>query len=104
MSARTRRTFDREFKINAINLHKTSGRSVRQLSQELSVPESTYGKWVQAGKADGSDTFPGKGRLRPSDAENARLRRALAIACEERDILKKAVGIFSSQRGKNTNL
>jgi transposase len=104
MPATKRRTFDREFKLNAVNLYKSSGRSIRQLSQELGVPESSYGRWIQVSKADGPEAFPGKGRLRPSDAEWTKLRRALAIACEERDILKKAVGIFSSQRGKNTNL
>ena len=39
--------------------------------------------------------FPGKGRLKPEDEEFQRLRRELARVRQERDILKKAVGIFS---------
>jgi len=49
-------------------------------------------------KKDGSDAFPGKGHIKPSDAELHNLRKELAIVREERDILKKALGIFSSQR------
>jgi transposase len=45
-----------------------------------------------------NNSFPGKGHLKPSDAELHSLRRELAIVREERDILKKALGIFSSQR------
>jgi hypothetical protein len=38
------------------------------------------------------------GYLKPEDAELAKLRRELAITKEERDILKKALGIFSATR------
>jgi len=47
---------------------------------------------------DKEEAFPGKGFLKPSEAEMMQLRKELAIAREERDILKKALGIFSSPR------
>jgi transposase len=53
--------------------------------------------WVKGYKAEGKDAFPGKGNIKPSDAELVGLRKELAIVREERDILKKALGIFSSQ-------
>lgn len=103
MSTKTRRKFDKEFKLNAVKLYESSGRSIRHLGEEIGVPESTYSKWVRSCKADGPEAFPGKGRLRPSDAEFSSLRRELAIAREERDILKKVVGIFSVARPRNLN-
>jgi len=50
------------------------------------------------GISEGANAFPGKGHVKPSDAEVVNLRKELAIVREERDILKKALGIFSSQR------
>lgn len=44
--------------------------------------------WVLAHKKEGEEAFPGKGNFKPSDAEIAQLRRDLATAREERDILK----------------
>jgi transposase len=49
-------------------------------------------------KKDGAEAFPGQGHLKPSDAKVMQLRKELAIAREERDILKKALSIFSSVR------
>ena len=51
--------------------------------------------WVKNQKKDGKEAFPGKGHIKASDKEVFELRKALAIAREERDILKKALGIFS---------
>ncbi|EKD73648.1 MAG: hypothetical protein ACD_45C00234G0003 [uncultured bacterium] len=98
MSRNKPRIYDKEFKLNAINLYLTSGRPYDQVSDELGIPVGTLVTWVQAHKKDGAEAFPGKGCLKPSDAEVAQLRKELAIVREERDILKKAVGIFSSQR------
>lgn len=42
--------------------------------------------------------FAKKGHLNASDDEMMQLRKELAMIREERDILKKALGIFSSQR------
>ncbi len=54
--------------------------------------------WVESHKRDGAEAFPGKGYLKPGEAEWAQLRKELSIAREERDILKKALGVFSSMR------
>ena len=59
---------------------------------------STLASGIDAYQKDGAEAFPGKGHLKPSDAEVAQLRKELAIVREERDILKKALGIFSSVR------
>jgi transposase len=98
MSERKLRTYDKEFKLNAVNLYLSSGRTYKHVSEALGVPTATLVGWVDDHKKDGKEAFPGKGHLKPSDAEVAQLRKELAIVREERDILKKALGIFSSQR------
>lgn len=96
MGERRARNYDKEFKLNAVALHKESGLSYKQISEELGIPTSTLVGWVKEQEASGSESFPGKGYIKQSDTEVAQLRKELAIAREERDILKKALGIFSS--------
>lgn len=98
MVKRKFRTYDKEFKLNAINLYLSSNRSYKQVSEELGLPSGTLSGWVDDHKKDGDKAFPGKGKLKSDDLEVSQLRRELAIAREERDILKKALGIFSSPR------
>lgn len=98
MTKRTMRNYDKEFKLNAVKLYIQSGRSYQQVGDELGVPSATLVGWVLAHKKEGEEAFPGKGHLKSSDTEMAQLRKELAIAREERDILKKALGIFSSPR------
>lgn len=98
MSKRTLRTYDKEFKLNSVQLFLESGRSYKEISEELGIPSATLATWVESHKKEGLEAFPGKGYLKPSDVEVAQLRKDLAIAREERDILKKALGIFSSTR------
>ena len=98
MTTRKIRIYDKEFKLNAIKLHLEGGRTLRQVSEELGIPYGTFSGWLESYKADGQEAFPGKGSLKASDAEIAQLRKELAIAREERDILKKALGIFSVRK------
>ena len=98
MSKRTSRTYDKEFKLNSIRLFLENERSYKEISEELGIPCATLASWVENHKKEGIEAFPGKGNLKASDAEMAQLRKELAIAREERDILKKALGIFSSPR------
>lgn len=98
MNKRKARNYDKEFKLNAVNLYLKSGRSYRQIGRELGVPEATLAGWVCDYKKDGINSFPGRGHLKPADEELGQLRKELAIAREERDILKKALGIFSSTK------
>jgi transposase-like protein len=96
MKKNTPRVYDKEFKLNAVKLYLNKGLSYKQISDELGVPSSTLAGWVEDYREDGAEAFPGKGYLKPVDAEMARLRKELAITKEERDILKKALDIFST--------
>ena len=98
MSQRKVRKYDKEFKLSAVKLYIESGRTFKQISDELGIPTATLVTWIESHKKNGVEAFPGKGYVKASDAEVTNLRKELAIAREERDILKKALGIFSSPR------
>jgi transposase len=90
-----RQKYDSEFKRAAVELAQTSGKTMAELEVELGISQGLLKHWVRAAKRDGAEAFPGNGRLKASDEELRRLQRENAILRQERDILKKAVGIFS---------
>ena len=92
---RPRRRFTDEFKQQAVRLVLDEGKSVTAVARELDLVASALGQWVKQAQADRS-----KGRTGLTTAEReelVRLRKALRIAEEERDILKKATGFFAKQ-------
>ncbi len=89
------RNYDKEFKLNAVNLYLEGTGSYPEVSKRLGIPMTTLVGWVHAHKKAGKGAFPGKGNIKESEVELVQLRKKLAIAEEERDILKKALGIFS---------
>jgi transposase len=98
------RIYDKDFKINAVNLYKSSGSSLKKIAEELGLATSTLSHWVQEYKKEGDQSFPGKGQVRSSEEEVRVLRKELMHVRQERDILKKAVAIFSEPRGKGISL
>ena len=82
----TRRKYDEEFKRNALKLIE-QGQSVRSVSQALGVAEGQLHKWKRAARRHAS----------PDQQEVAELRAQLRQLQTERDILKKALAIFSRQ-------
>ncbi len=98
MNKRQYRTYTKEFKLEALELLRTSGKSAAQIERELGITKGLLLKWRERYQV--KQEANGSTRLEPSDLEAAqaevrRLRRELAIAQQERDILKKAVSIFS---------
>ena len=94
----TKRRFDRTFKEEAVRLLVDQGLTASQVERDLGVSPGSVARWKRELAADASHAFPGTGHLKPLEAENRQLRRALARAERERDILKKAVAIFSTDR------
>ncbi len=91
--ARQRKTYSGEFKQQAVRLVTERGQSLAQTARDLSVSDNMLSRWKKQLETQGDRAFPGHGQ--PHDEELAKLRRELEIARQERDILKKAVGIFS---------
>ena len=93
-----RRKYDREFKIEAVRLYKSSSKSMRAVEQELGITRYLLAKWVQEYRQGETRAFRGKGRLPAEEAELQRLRRENDVLRQERDILKKVVAIFSEPK------
>ena len=89
------RIYTREFKVEALQLLARGGKSAAQLERELGITKGMLLKWRDRYRVDA-----GRQSLEPNDLEAARaevkrLRRELEVTAQERDILKKAVAIFS---------
>jgi transposase len=95
MMTNTRRSYSREFKLETLRLLETSGKAVSQLEDELGIGHGCLNRWRLKFAEEGETAFPGHGRL-SADAERIRqLEREIEILRQQRDILKKAVAIFS---------
>lgn len=92
-----RRTFNPEFKLEAVKLVRERGIAIRQAAKDLGLHENVLRKWVKDHSENGEQAFPGRGKQRPDDAEVSRLRRELAKTKAERDILKKAIAFFAKE-------
>ena len=90
-----RRRFDREFKIEAVKLTTRGDKSSAQVSRDLGISENILSRWRREMANDPGIAFPGKGHLKPADEELRKLKKQLRDMTEERDILKKALAIFS---------
>jgi transposase-like protein len=90
-----RRHFTREFKLEAVKLVLERGVCVSQVAKDLDIGASVVGRWVRENLADKKHAFPGRGQMKPDDAEVARLKRELIRVKAERDILKKPLGSSS---------
>lgn len=89
------RKYTREFKLEALELLKTSGKPQVQLERELGIGHGNLGRWKKELAEEGGQAFPGKGHLAPDEERLRKLERENVILRQERDILKKVVAIFS---------
>jgi len=99
--SKARKQYSREFKQEAVELLKTSGKSASELERELGIGKGNLWRWKRKLAADGEDAFPGHGRLLPEQERMRQLERENEILHQERDILKKAVAIFSRPNAKS---
>ncbi len=70
-------------------------RSAASIARDLGIHPNVLYTWRKLLLEDPAHAFPGKGKLKPEDEELRRLRRELENVKEERDILKKALAVFS---------
>ncbi len=99
---RRRRTYDKEFRLEAVRLVLGEGHSARSVEQKLDTGKGVVYNWVHQFADDPDHAFPGKGNLKPPDKELHDLRQELERVKRERDILKKAVAIFSKDPDRYT--
>ncbi len=94
----TRRSFSREFKLEAVRMVSEAGHSLAQVARDLDIRPDMLRRWRRQLQEDREQAFPGVGQRKASDEEMWQLRRKLERVTMERDILKKALGIVSDRR------
>jgi len=104
--SKTRKTYTKEEKFKIVELSFEDGYTVKELSDRFEVSQNSIYNWRSAYKKHHKEAFPGKGnkQLTAVEKENELLKKRLREAEIERDILKKAVSIFSKSGSKFTDL
>jgi transposase len=87
--------YSKEFKLEAVRLVKSSGKPMSHIARDLGVSDSALYHWCNQLAEQGEQAFPGSGHQTAQEEELRRLRRELEVTKQERDILKKALHIFS---------
>jgi len=90
-----RRSFSREFKLEAVRLVSERGLTVTQAARDLDIHETVLRRWVRQYQDDPAHAFPGAGQMKPEQAEIAQLKKEIRKLKAERDILKKAAAYFA---------
>lgn len=93
---KTRKKYDVAFKERAVQLSKER-KNLSELARELGIYPAQLYKWCKEVEEFGAGSFPGNGNLKqtPEQERISILEKKLKDAELERDILKKAIGIFS---------
>ena len=94
-----KKRFDRDFKMSAVKMVTEGGHKAAEVARSLGIDPGRLYLWKKQFGDNGEKAFPGKGNL----SEMAALRRKLREVEMERDILKKAVGIFSKTTENGSN-
>jgi len=92
--AETRKRYTPEFKVRAVKMLE-DGKSGHEIEKDLGIGSGLVYRWRQqlSQEGNGVRAFPGNGKAR--DEELDRLQRENRSLREDRDILRKAVAIFS---------
>lgn len=98
MSVQQRRKYDQDFKRNAVLLAAEPGRTVAEVAENLGINKDLLYRWRREYyNGQGQYAFPGHGRetLTSEQKRIRELEKQLKETAMERDILKKAMAIFS---------
>ncbi len=94
---RRRRRYTKEFKMEAVKLVKERDGHVTEVANNLGIHPVMLHRWIKEYSDDPEFAFPGLGKLKEPDEELRQLRKEVKDLRQERDILKKALSIFSKK-------
>ena len=94
---KNQRNYSKELKAEAIKMIIKDGLSHAEVSDRLGIPKGTIGSWIAQAKKISEPVESGQLSVADMAAENARLRKELAEAKMEREILKKATAYFAKE-------
>lgn len=104
MEKRSKEIYTAELKSEVVKLVLDQGQGVIAVSQRMGIPKATLSTWVNKAR---SSLFAGPQAIKVAsldlEAENKRLKQALARAEMERDILKKATAYFAKDTLRGTH-
>lgn len=95
MGTQNRKTYSKEFKLNAIRLSNESGCNIAQLARNLGISENMLYTWLSKYSKQRELSFPGNGKLNPRDEYILKLEKENKRLRDERDILKKSALFFA---------
>ena len=93
-----RKIYTRAFKQEAVQLAQSSDKSTSEIEDDLGITRGLLAKWKRKLSQEGDEAFRGQGRRTAAEAEIHQLRRENAILKQAREILKKALAIFTPDR------
>ncbi len=88
---RSRRKFSDEFKQDAVEIVRSSDRSIAEIARELGIYDSSLGNWVRQDRIDRGER---EGLSSDEQTELVELRRENARLRMERELLKRAVAFW----------
>jgi len=95
--SQSRRKYPKEFKLESVQyLLKSKNKSITEVAAELGIRQDVLSRWKREYEKSSDKAFPGNGN--PIEAELFLLRKELSSVTQERDILKKALAIFSKTK------
>jgi len=90
-----RKTYTREFKLQALRMLSEQKLSVAEVARRLGIHENLLRTWKKASTKLGADAFPGHGNPPAAEDELHRLRAEVTRLRGARDLLKKAAAYFA---------
>jgi transposase len=94
---KSQQRYTAEFRAEAVRMMEQEGLSQAQAAQRLGIPEGTLSNWVLRARRATAPAGPGSPSVAELQAEVKRLRKELARAELEREILKKAAAYFAKE-------
>lgn len=95
MGTITRKTYSKEFKVNAVRMVTEESRRASEVARDLGISENLIYNWTRKYLDSKEESFPGQGKLTSKDDYIRKLERENKRLKDERDILKKAAIFFA---------